>query len=467
MSISTLNGTRPMVPEDLNPLAENNALLIPAYQRTFTSYANDPSVLDGLARAGIPSFDVLSPLSEQGLCRYDYGLLSAGNGSLDIAKSKLEAGIIWNRSPFSKVMSDSGGYQVIEGGLDIQEYHRNREEILGWQENVSEILIGMDVPPKAAKNESKTGISSLAECLQRTKSNIEWEVENRTLRRRLLNTAQVPASPDPLPEALEWYRTLAPYNDTNRWGDRACEGWAIGGLRDKSKSVPTNILLRLFLRMYVDGMLSGSNNYVHVLGVGSPKRFASMTAIQRAMQIVLGDPQFRISTDCSSPFFLVGQAGQYFVKMEKEEKTAAGQRVKRVDISEIPVPNSSFLESDGPHRFGLMIEDNLGDLHDMCGSDIRRLVATAEMFGIGEVGRHLTGTPLIAVGRLIDCASDKGRLSPLGYAVINFISLCSFIRYVYEESGKILAIKQSLVGQIVEAFRSTRPDAALSRINLD
>lgn len=460
MSSSPFNQTSAFEPIDLNPLAENNALFFPAYQRTFTNYANNPLVLEGLSRAGFSSFDVLNPLSEQGLCRYDFGLLSAGNGSLDIEKSKIEAGVVWNRRPSTTVMSDSGGYQVIAGGLDIYDYQRNRGAIVGWQEAVSDIMIGMDVPPKATTNEKKTGISSLAECLQRTCSNIEWEVENRTPGPRLLNPIQVAATLTPLSDAVAWYEATKAYNDPSRWGAGACEGWAIGGLRDRKKAVPTNTLLRLLLRLRDDGMLSGRNNYLHVLGIGSPERFASMTAIQRAMQIVLGDSQFRISTDSSSPFFTVSK-GHYFVEMVEEIKE------KRAVIREIPVPNMSFLESGGPFRFGLLIEDSIGELDDMCGSDIHRLVATAEMFGIDELGRHLAGTPLVAMGRMIDRASGKGRLSPLGYAVISFISLCSFIRYVYQESSTILATKQSLVGRIIEAFRADRPDAALSRIALD
>lgn len=461
MSSSPFNQTSAFEPIDLNPLAENNALFFPAYQRTFTNYANNPLVLEGLSRAGFSSFDVLNPLSEQGLCRYDFGLLSAGNGSLDIEKSKIEAGGIWNRRSGTTVMSDSGGYQVIEGGLDIYDYQRNRDAIVGWQEAVSDIMIGMDVPPKAATNEKKTGISSLAECLQRTCSNIEWEVENRTPGPRLLNPVQVPATLTPLPDAVAWYEATKTYNDPSRWGAGACEGWAIGGLRDRKKAVPTNTLLRLLLRLRDDGMLSGRNNYLHVLGIGSPERFASMTAIQQAMQIVLDDDQFRISTDSSSPFFTVAK-GHYFVEMEDVER-----KEKRIVIRDIPVPNSSFLENDGPFRFGLLIEDCIGELDDMCGSDICRLVATTEMFGIDNLGRHLTNTPLLAMGRMIDRASGKGRLSPLGYAVISFISLCSFIRYVYQESNKILVTKQSLVGRIVEAFRAKHPDVALSRIALD
>ncbi len=116
------------------------------------------------------------------------------------------------------------------------------------------------------------------------------------------------------------------------------------------------------------------------------------------MREVLQDPGFTISCDASNPIQVVGRTGQYYVA----GRGRTGQTIRLANV-----PNATWLDNGGPHRFGLMAEDANGDLREMCGSDIQRLVATSQMFGTSALAR----TPLLSLEDLIDKKSSDGRLS--------------------------------------------------------
>jgi hypothetical protein len=69
-------------PTDITGLTVGNAIVASAIQPLLTAGANNVKLMEGLKRAGYPSFDVLSFQSDNGFFKYDYALFSAGNADI-------------------------------------------------------------------------------------------------------------------------------------------------------------------------------------------------------------------------------------------------------------------------------------------------------------------------------------------------------------------------------------------------
>ncbi len=161
-------------------------------------------------------------------------------------------------------------------------------------------------------------------CLDRTIENNEYFLKNRTVgKTKFLNVLQG-RSQDSLNDDFEalgfadlprdqqkhllesgqisecdaWYECARKFSDTNVYGDKSFEGWALAGFHKENF---TATLRRIIILLY-DGMLT-DKKWMHFLGMGKLKNGCVYTDIQRGVrEHAMGNKDFTISYDVSSPF---------------------------------------------------------------------------------------------------------------------------------------------------------------------
>src|SRR5690606_9104831 len=97
---------------------------------------------------------------DQGMFRYKFALYSAGHAYLDEERGRKYEPMIWNRPDDTILLSDSGGYQIASGILNFDwdggpgspKNDKIREDILRWQEKISDIAMTLDIPTRAIAN---------------------------------------------------------------------------------------------------------------------------------------------------------------------------------------------------------------------------------------------------------------------------------------------------------------------------
>lgn len=442
--------------------------VFPAVHSSYALYSGRPGVSAGLQEFGFSSFDQFNYLGEDGLFRYDAALYSGGGAELDIAKSQQTTPMMWNRRPDTVMISDSGGYQVQKGLIHPKKYYDNRQRILDWQEAISDIAIAMDVPTGGVKYAKATALNSFDDCLKWTKANFDWQVQNRNPKSaRMLNVLQG-LSVDGPDGALRWYDEIKSYCDRSKWGENAFDGWSFGGHGAKN----TGTALRVIARMLQDGLLGkdGNHRWIHFLGVGSAKRVASFTLIQRALRKLLSDEELTISCDASNAS-LNNTFGTYYAESPKR-------------IFQRKVLNASWFHS----TCGKDCNENYSKDKKECQiCTYDRFLFYMRQIGTSSLANHLSFEQFTSLVELdhrkmqkeqaeaalhnedID-TGDFGRysqLTPEGYVIYTFIGQEMFLRDLYESSEKIVARKVGLVDKLAAAFKSETSDTALSRIRLD
>lgn len=99
-------------------------------------------------------------------------------------------------------------------------------------------------------------------------------------------------------ECDAWYECAKKYSDESIYGDKAFEGWSLAGFHKENFSAT----LRRVIILLHDGMLK-DKKWMHFLGMGKLKNGCVYTDIQRGVrEHELGNPEFTISYDVSSPF---------------------------------------------------------------------------------------------------------------------------------------------------------------------
>ena len=434
-------------PPDLAQLTRNRALIFIALQPFNTTLVNDPRAKALLAYAGFRSFDVLNFQHTSGAFHYPHALLSAGNANLNVVASLTEVSPVWRRNLPGTTFLDSGGFSVATGALSVQEYFQRRHQLWAWQaafgtqlDNV--IFAGMDVPTAAFRRGIR-GIGSYQNCLLRTESNIRDQVQERIPGRyRLLNVIQGMTAGTGPHSLVHWYRHIKHLNDVHRWGERACEGWALGGLWWLE---PEDLLLLLW-HMYHDRMLSGRNNWLHIFGVTEARMVAIFSLIQRALRYQLQEPNFTISCDSSNPTKNMGKGGSRYV--------GTGNVVATERLPDRP------LKSDGIHRFPLQfVDDHEGDAFPyttavpFSGFAPWQILATADLLK----GTVLEGTPLHSA-LILQGDNPNGGLNPLGQMVMAFANTEAFLRQTYATADRYIAAhERNLVPAIVATLSSATP----------
>jgi len=297
---------------DLTPLQKDYAVYLPAISSFYSTYIAkqrlekfipDSRIPQGFDR-GIEGMNFLNP--EQGYFYYKFALYSAGHAQLDVEKSIDQESMIQQRDRSkTMILGDSGGYQIGKGVIkfDWQDFegtaaNKVREKILTWLDVTADWSMMLDVPTWACDHihSPKTGLKTFEDCLDKTRFNNKYFIDNRLGSSeggtKLLNVLQG----SNWENAEAWYQGVKEYSDTNKYGNRAAEGWAMGG----ANMCKMPITLRRLITMRFDGMLEGKD-WMHFLGTAQLDWACYLTSIQRQIRKHINE-NFTISFDCASPF---------------------------------------------------------------------------------------------------------------------------------------------------------------------
>ena len=351
-------------PVDLTPLQKDYAVYLPAISSFYSTYIAKQRKEEFVPKDRIPAgFDrgiegmnFLNP--EQGYFYYKYALYSAGHAQLDLTKTMDHDSMIQQRDRSkTMILGDSGGYQIGKGILKFdwldfegKAANKTRDDILNWLELTADWSMMLDVPTWACDHihSPKTGLKSFEDCLEKTRHNNKYFLENRLGATKFLNVLQ--GSNWDTAEA--WYEGVKEFSDKNVWGDKAAEGWAMGG----ANMCKMHITLRRLITMRFDGMLEGKD-WMHFLGTAQLDWSCYLTSIQRQIRKHI-NPNFTISFDCASPFIATAHGLVY---------TNSQHTAKRWSVIMDKAPDNKALASrpDIPFPFESEIGRRL-NVSDIC-----------------------------------------------------------------------------------------------------
>lgn len=197
----------------------------------------------------------------------------------------------FSKRPGITILGDSGGYQFI-GKPSLWNGDATRAWVLDWLESNTDEAMTLDIPTGAIA--PGTPWPDFGSALACTEKNLRYFDAHRTDTTRFLNVVQGRDRA----EALAWYKAVA-------WFPAG--GWALGGSHRKDFA---HVVL-LLRQMHADGLLGRDRNRVHVLGMADLESAVALSAIQRGMRSYLGDDDFLITFDVSSPGLMTA-SGQCF-----------------------------------------------------------------------------------------------------------------------------------------------------------
>ena len=262
------------------------------------------------------------------------------------------------------VLGDSGGYQIGTGKLKgYQSLHAGmssdeakttwagaysvRRWILDWLELHTDYAMTIDMPlwatlPKGAASPFHQCSAQLLTAM--TVDNLKFIDLHRQGRTRWLNVIQ----------GLDEQTTVAWWNAV-KWFD--CSGYALAGAAGVKGGIAN--VLRTVLMMRHDGAFESGHDWIHVLGVSTPKWAILLTAIQRALRQSV-NPKLQISYDSATPFQAAG------IREEVALSPRYSSRPADWAIRFETVPQSSTLAgSTAPFPYSSPLGDivTLGDLN--------------------------------------------------------------------------------------------------------
>ena len=351
-------------PVNLTPGQKDYAVYLPAISCFYSTYIAkqrlekfiaDERVPEGFDR-GIEGMNFLN--ADQGYFTYKYGLFSAGHAQLDLQKTMVQDSMIQDRDRGqTMILGDSGGYQIGKGILkfDWQNFdgpaaNKTRQNILEWLELTADWSMMLDVPTWACDHihGPKTGLKDFADCLTKTRHNNKYFLENRLGVTKFLNVLQGSA----WDTAELWYQGVKEFSDKAVWGDKAAEGWAMGG----ANMCKMPITLRRLITMRFDGMLEGKD-WMHFLGTAQLDWSCYLTSIQRQIRKHINE-NFTISFDCASPFIATAHGLVY---------TNAQHTNKRFSVIMDKAPDNKSLAKR--HDISFPFESEIGrrlSIADIC-----------------------------------------------------------------------------------------------------
>jgi hypothetical protein len=200
--------------------------------------------------------------------------------------------MVRDRKPgFSKVIGDSGGYQIARGTGNIDGM-RDRERILRWLESTADIAMTLDIPPGPVGRVVDYRYTSVEQCLAETLDHVRFFFnQRREAKLTMLNVIQGNTAAG----GFEWYDQVKRYD---------FEGYAIAGLMRNDMYY----VCRLLLRMLDEGRLQ-NKSWLHFLGTARLDTAVLLTAIQRAL--AERDVPVGISFDTASPFLVMSRNRAY------------------------------------------------------------------------------------------------------------------------------------------------------------
>jgi hypothetical protein len=235
------------------------------------------------------------------------------------------------------MVGDSGGFQAATGVLDFdwenpmgEKAVAQRIELLRWLEHTSEYSMVLDWPtwaidtgrlPKVLQIcDPTTGDSTPLNTPGRIPMTVTNDPFNNCLNGTIWNNEffikhRVPGATQFLnvlhgrcvDEAQTWYKAITPFSDKKKYGDRAFEGWALGG----STGGDPSLAVRLLVQLRDDGLLDGDDRWIHVLGRSRLTTSAYLTILNQALKKHV-NPGIQVSFDAASAF-LYAVNGNYVV----------------------------------------------------------------------------------------------------------------------------------------------------------
>ena len=296
-------------PVNLTPLQRDYAVFLPAISSFYSTYVSKQQFDEFVPKdripvgfdRGIEGMNFLNP--EQGYFTYKYGLFSAGHAQLDLKKSATQESMIQNRARSnSMILGDSGGYQIGKGVLKFDwldfegpKASKVRQQILEWLEETADWSMMLDVPTWACDHvhSPKTGLNTFQDCLDKTRFNNEYFLNNRLGKTKFLNVLQG----SDWDTAEEWYNGVKEFSDPNGpYAGREAEGWAFGG----ANMCKMHVTLKRLMTLREDNLLKGKN-WIHFLGTAQLDWACFLTSIQRQIRKHINE-EITLSFDCASPF---------------------------------------------------------------------------------------------------------------------------------------------------------------------
>jgi len=296
-------------PLNLTPLQKDYAVYLPAISSFYSTYVAKQRIEEFVSKDRIPKgFDRgvegMNFLNEeQGYFTYKYALYSAGHAQLDLQKSLVQESMIQQRNRNdTMILGDSGGYQIGKGVLKFDwldfegaSANKTRQSILEWLELTADWSMMLDVPTWACDHNhtKKTGLKTFEDCLDKTKFNNKYFLDNRLGQTKWLNVLQG----SDWDTAEKWYDGVKEFSDPKGpYAGREAEGWAFGG----ANMCKMDITLKRLMTMREDGLLKGKN-WIHFLGTAQLDWSCYLTLIQRQIRKHINE-ELTISFDCASPF---------------------------------------------------------------------------------------------------------------------------------------------------------------------
>ena len=280
----------------------------------------DPARIPKSFASGVESLNYLDP--DKGQFYYDHCLYSAGHANLDLNKNDESEDMFRNRNrSTSWVLGDSGGFQIGKGvwpadwkDPNCPQAMKKRKQVLTWMDSLMDYGMGLDIPAWVARSPAgvaATKISSYNEAVQGTFINNEYFINNRNGNCKFLNVLQGENHGD----AEGWYQHMKKYCDPKQYGDRAFNGWGMGG----QNMCDVHLVLKRLVALRFDGLLEkGHQDWMHFLGTSKLEWATLLTDVQRAVR-KYHNPNFTISFDCASPFLATAN-GQIYIQTETEDR---------------------------------------------------------------------------------------------------------------------------------------------------
>jgi hypothetical protein len=331
----------------------------------------DPARIPPSLTNGVESLNYLNP--DKGQFYFDHCLYSAGHANLDLTKTDETEDMFRNRDrSTSWVLGDSGGFQIGKGvwegewrdptgpevaamwaevnakGVElVPQLHptgdpktdkngnqkftkidhpklyqarldaaqKKREQVLTWMDTLMDYGMVLDIPAwveRSPAGRKATGIESYQQAVNATRFNNEYFIKHRNGNCKFLNVLQGETHD----QAEDWYNQVKDFCDTKIYGDKAFNGWGMGG----QNMCDIHLVLKRLVALRFDGLLEqGQHDWMHFLGTSKLEWAVLLTDIQRAVR-KYHNPNFTISFDCASPFLATAN-GQIYINTETEDRT--------------------------------------------------------------------------------------------------------------------------------------------------
>jgi hypothetical protein len=288
--------------------ADDHAIYLPAVNDSYATECAKELDPSRPYPAGLSLKDLVF-WEPNGLWHYPYLLHSAGLYSVGALPDNA---VTQRERSTSVLVGDSGGFQIGKGsmtGLSAlragpmnanaavaawREEWKAREWIRGWLDTYADYAMTIDMPLWATSPDGASSPfhnCSAQQLIDMTVENLHFIDRFASGRAKWLNVVQGDAT---AAQIGSWWQAV-------KWFRRG--GWALAGSAGAKGGLVN--MLNTLLMMRDDGAFEPGQDWVHVLGVSTPKWAIVLSAVQRALRV--DNETLRVSFDSSSPFQTAGR----------------------------------------------------------------------------------------------------------------------------------------------------------------